>query len=287
MEDATPPAQVVDTAFGPVEVLDHGEGPALVTLHGAMGGSDQSWILARALAGEHPGRRIIALSRPGYLGTRLAGREAPEQQADLVAALLDQLDVRDASVAAVSAGGPSAIHFAARYAERCRGLVLVSACTERLETTPQTMKRMRRMRGLAALPGLGALMRHRMRADPDKAAARAISDPVLRSRTLADPVAGPLLAELQSSVTRSLGRRLPGSLNDIELFAALPQLPLDEVRAPTLVVHAVDDPVVPVSHADDAVGGLQKAERLRLDGGGHFCLFTHLHQIRAAAARVL
>lgn len=39
--------QTVQTTQGPIEYMDIGEGPVVVTIHGAMGGCDQSLFLAR------------------------------------------------------------------------------------------------------------------------------------------------------------------------------------------------------------------------------------------------
>lgn len=81
-----------------------GHGPAVLALHGAMGGYDQSAILAQALVPD--GHRVIAVSRPGYLGTPPAVGTTPEGQADALAALLDALGLADAAVVAVSGGCP-------------------------------------------------------------------------------------------------------------------------------------------------------------------------------------
>lgn len=74
------------TRLGVVEYVDVGTGPAIVSLHGAMGGYDQSLILAQAIGDTD--YRYLCLSRPGYLGTSLAEGRRPEQQGDLIAALL-------------------------------------------------------------------------------------------------------------------------------------------------------------------------------------------------------
>lgn len=94
--------QTMQTPLGAVEYGEFGEGPVVLALHGAMGGFDQSAILARTiLSGQH---RVIAVSRPGYLATPLSSGETPEAQADLLAALLDALAIERASVIAISGG---------------------------------------------------------------------------------------------------------------------------------------------------------------------------------------
>lgn len=274
----------VGTAAGPIEMASVGEGPALLSLHGGMGGVDQGLILARALFAAGSGLRFVAVSRPGYLGTPLAAGAAPEEQADLFAALLDRLGIDRCLVAAVSGGGPSAVHFAARHPTRCAGLILVSACTGVLPTPPQLSRRMPMLRLLAAAPWLMAMMRWRAARDPDRVASRSIPDPELRAATLAHPEAGPLLQAIQTDVLTRLGERLPGTLNDVERFAALAPLPLAQVTAPVLAVHGAADPVVDFAHGERARIEAQ-AELLRIEGGGHVALFTHLDLIRERVRR--
>lgn len=282
-----PRPSVIATAHGPVEAAVTGAGPALLALHGGMGGFDQSWLLARALAPVPERHRVVAVSRPGYLGTPLTVGAAPAAQADALAGLLDALSIPDAVVAAVSAGGPFALEFAARHPGRCRALILVSACTGRLAVPPHILSRLRAMRVLARIPGLPALLRWRAARDPVAAASRAIADPSLRDRTLADPVAGPLLRSLQRGVFDGLARRLPGTVSDTLLFAGLPEDAVPAVRVPTLVVHGTADEIVPFAHAQAVPRAVPGAELLAVDGGGHVALFTHLDRVRAGAGRFL
>lgn len=281
-----PAPQVVRTRLGPVQCLVAGDGPALLAIHGAMGGYDQSWILARALAGA-AGRKVIAVSRPGYLGTSLALGASSEAQADLFAALLDALDIPAAAVAAVSAGGPSAVHFATRHPDRCRGLILMSACLDVLATPDSVLARIRLMGGLARLPGVMGLIRRRAASRADAADARTIPDPALRARTLAHRDAGPLLRALQTTILRDLPARLPGTLNDIDRYRTIAPLPFGAVRTPTLVLHARDDRVVPFAHATAAAEAIPGAALAALDAGDHGAVFTHLDEIRARAAAFL
>lgn len=274
-----PAPSILQTPDGPVEALQFGDGPALLALHGGMGGYDQSLLLARAALGDAPAARVIALSRPGYLGTPLRSGETPTQQADLYAALLDRLGVSACPVIAVSAGGPSALQFALRHPSRCAGLILVSCCTGQLDVPPEVAARMPAMKLIARLPWLIAIMRWRAERNPLKAARRSIRDPVLAARTLADPIAGPLLLELQSSTLRRLSARLPGTLNDIGQFSAMSPISIAQIVAPMLVIHGNADRVVPFAHAQ-RVGAAPNAELMAIEGGEHVSLFTHLDAIR-------
>lgn len=150
---AVPPTPITtQTTAGPVEHTDSGTGPVLLPLHGGLGGYDQSWLLARALLRNMADRRVLGLSRPGYLGTAQSLGRTPEAQADLYSNLLDALGIERALVAAVSAGGPSAIQFALRHPDRCAGLILVSTATGPLETAADFLARLRKMAWISRVP---------------------------------------------------------------------------------------------------------------------------------------
>lgn len=276
----------IRTPLGPIECGVSGSGPALLALHGGLGGCDQSLLLARALLGDAGAFRVVAVSRPGYLGTPLAVGATPEAQADAYAALLDTLGIEAAWVAAVSAGGPSAIAFARRHAGRCRGLILVSAATGRLEVPPHVLARLATMRVLAHIPGIPALLRRKLTRNQAAAAQRSIKDPELARRTLAHPAAGPLLAELQASVLDRLSSRLPGTARDTAFLQSLADAPFEPLPVPALVIHGTGDPVVSFAHAE-RVAASAGARLLALEGGEHLVLFTHLDTVRVAAAEFL
>ena len=220
---ASPPSPLTTRVrMGLVQHTDTGAGPALLALHGGMGGYDQSWLLARALIADLTPYRVLALSRPGYLGTAQSLGRTPDAQADLYAELLDALGIEKALVAAVSAGGPSAIQFALRHPGRCAGLVLVSTATGPLETAPAFLKRLQKMVWINRVPGLVALMRRRLMENPLSGATRSIGDPDLAARTLAHPIAGPLFLATQRSSLSQVSRRLPGTLVDTKYFQAMP-----------------------------------------------------------------
>lgn len=283
LADAPPPV-LVETCRGPVELVDVGAGPAILALHGAMGGWDQALVLARLLA--PPGHRVVALSRPGYLGTALEVAPSPEAQAELYAELLAALGVAEAVVLAVSGGGPSAMAFATRHAARCRALVLVSTTGARVTT--RLPLRFQLLRLAAASPPIARwLERRAAAASPDDAAARSIPDAALRTRTLADPDAGPLLRAFLSSAGRRLADRLVGTLNDVEVTRT--QAPdAGAIRVPTLVVHGTADRIVPFeTHGAALATRIPGASLAALQGGDHAAIFTHLGEARARVAGFL
>jgi pimeloyl-ACP methyl ester carboxylesterase len=103
---------------------DESKGDAILSIHGICGGYDQG---IENIAGLAKGRRIIAPSRFGYLGSSVPPDPTPKEQAKVFAELLDALGVEQVYLAATSAGGTVAIRFALDYPERTRGLILLSS----------------------------------------------------------------------------------------------------------------------------------------------------------------
>lgn len=281
---AMPAPVVTPTRLGAIQHIDAGQGAALLSLHGGLGGFDQSWLLARALFAEPEPWRVLALSRPGYLDTPFSTGKTPEAQADAYAALLDKLHIERAVVAALSAGGPSAIHFATRHPDRCKALILTSAVTGALDIPLQVLRRLRVVTWLANIPGMQFWLRREVRRDPVKTARWSISDPRLAERTLADPQAGGLFLAFQEGVAEHIRQRLPGTINDVALFRDMPKLPFGDIKLPVLVLHGTADPVVPFSHAERLTDEIPHVRLCRIEGGEHAALFTHLDRIRPLAA---
>lgn len=277
-----PQPTLAATRCGPVEYATFGQGPAVLALHGALGGYDQSALLA--LAAGPSGYRFIAVSRPGYLGTPLGTHGAPEAQADLCAALLDALGIETAAVMAISGGGPCALHFALRHPGRCRGLVLVSTCAGIVETPiPFAFRVMLR---LAGWPVCGGLLRAG-KPDVRRAAKRSVRDPALCERMLADPHTAGLFAALIATTTDRLGRRAAGTRNDIEVTRKA-RYRLEDIIVPTLVIHGTDDPHLPYAqHGKQLAASIPHARLVTAEGGEHACLFTHRDMIRTEVAAFL
>lgn len=120
----------VNTALGSVQVVTQGHGPVVVALHGGFGGWDQGELVAYNIAKQ--GYKVIIPSRPGYLSTPISTdpillqETTAADQADLIAALLDALNIQKAIVLGFSAGAPVAYEFGLRYPERTNGVVLES-----------------------------------------------------------------------------------------------------------------------------------------------------------------
>ncbi|MDB9822617.1 alpha/beta hydrolase [Deltaproteobacteria bacterium] len=269
--------KTADTSVGLVEYTEIGNGPVVVSLHGAMGGYDQGLILAQTIG--NAGYRYIAISRPGYLGTPMTSGRSPEQQGDLITALLDSLGIIQAGVIAVSGGGPSAVQFGLRHPDRCKGLVLVSTCADKVDTPiPLSFKV---MTYLARWPWFVRKFRRKAEGNLEAVAKRSIRDPEILARTINDADTWPIFSKMLLSTFHQMGRRLEGTKNDIEITRTA-TYPLEDLNVPVLIVHGTQDQLVEFEvHAKMYETRLPNAELLAVDGGEHVAIFTHRNIVRA------
>jgi pimeloyl-ACP methyl ester carboxylesterase len=262
--------RTADTARGPVEYDMAGMyGPVVLSVHAGLGGADQGRLFAEWLRVD--GFRILSPSRPGYLGTPLTSGRTAEEQADLLAALLDELGIDRVGVLGVSAGSPVAYTFAARHPDRVWALVSIGGVsrprpagepgsplrTAFLNTVGQKLVR---LTGILA-PGTivaGTLDETSTFTDEQKAerVAYIMDTPAVRTffTALVD-------------TTFPYADRTPGTSNDAVLAAVAP--PLDRISTPTLIVHGTQDGDVSFEdgmHASERVPG---AERYWLEGDDH------------------
>ena len=272
-------SQVIDTARGPIEYASVGEGPAVLMIHGAAGGYDQGFELARLFSLD--GFRLINVSRPGYLRTPLASGRTPEAMADLYAALLDALNLSKAAIAGLSAGGPSSLQFALRHPERCWGLIMLSAVNQTLPTLPPAVRLLQPVfqyssfgtwllnklawRMLVQILGIGPELLRHLEREPQKI--RVIRD----------------LLE----VSTTLDLRRAGIFNDVKIITDLALAPVERIRAPTLVVHSPTDPLVPFSQGQILAERVPSAKLIPVEDGGHLCIVTQSEQVIRALKEFL
>ena len=246
---------VVTTPRGPVEYAEIGQGPPVLYMHGTPGGYDQMYRVLRAEYGDAgPPFRAIVPSRPGYLRTPLEAGRTFAEQADTMAALLDQLKIERAAVVGISGGGPSALQFAIRHPQRCSSLVLGSAVTQRL-----TLK----------IPWIVQQVPRDFLTWGVQYAFKSRFDAVGK----VDPVAGQMWTEmLQSSFPYS--EREAGADSDLALIGTMPPIAFGAIRCPTLIMHGTADDNVPFSHAELASRQIAGSRLVRFEGEDHFAGLT-------------
>lgn len=263
-------SEIVQTVKGQVEYKFYGEGGEVVLfLHGTPGSYDQFIPDGNPL---FESRRVLSMSRPGYLRTDSRPGESLKDQADMVAALLDTLDIETVLVMGASGGAPLALAFSAYYPSSARLLVLY---------TPVSQSREQQRLGIVvsllqkvisydftAWIFFRYLLNH-----PDKLVKTLIRDPATQRKILADQ------KELVF-FTKSLGSVLPPSLrnsgheNDLRLFKNL-DLPKNKITAPVLILHGTEDVNVPIEQSELLNKQVPGSILVRLKGGDHFALYSH------------
>ena len=234
---------------------DQGEGPALVLLH-PFPFDRRFWtgnipVLASA------GHRVIALDAPGF------GDSTPTPDAlsisgiaDRVAGLLDQLDIKRATVLGLSMGGYVALAFAAKFADRLAALILADT----LAAADGPTARQGREQALATIRERG-VETYLDQSLPRLLAPNAGRELVALVRSLAENRAEALLAGILALRDR------PDRSAD-----------LGHIACPTLVVVGEVDQVSPAAEMRAISVAVSNARFVELPGAGH------LSSIEAPAA---
>lgn len=258
--DETP--RTVSTASGPVEYAERGDGEAILAIHGTLGGWDQGLVAAEFLRVN--GYRVIAPSRPGYLGTPLSTGRTFAEQGDALAALLDALGIDRIPVIALSGGGPTGYELAARHPDRVSALVQVDGVCipgplpgriSRIAARDSLARAQLWLLRHATKTTLAALLRAVGTEDRAVVSERAAKLAAIPGRT----------ATLQTTLRASLGarRRRPGMDNDFTVF--MPAA-LERITCPTLIVHARGDRMAPPANAEYAHAHIAGSELYWMDG---------------------
>ncbi len=250
--------RAVTTRFGAVEYTEHGSGDPILVSHGIFHGCDGGLLSVRATV---MGRRIIAPSRFGYLGSDMPDDPAVAGQADAFAELLDTLGLTAVDVIGISAGTSAAVQFALRHPDRVRHLIISSG------NFPGS--------GTAQAPPAWAKALY---SDPPLWALKTFARPAF-ARMMGVPEGFPrgdedgrVLAQLLDTIF-PVRPRVAGAVFDA--FVANPEIntyPLEELRVPTLIVHATDDPLASYDAAARAADRIPGARLVSLESGGHLQL---------------
>lgn len=247
------------------------------------GGWDQSDCLGKTIGPE--GYKYIALSRPGYLGTALSAGRTPEEQADLFAEVLENLNIKKAIVMAISGGGYSAIHFALRHKDKCKALILASTTGgPNDQKIPFAFKV---MMSLAKISFIVNSMRNGAEKNFIKSLDRSIPDVQLREELIENESALELFKNNMLSMFYKMDQRIAGTKNDIYQTKDR-TYPLKDISVPTLVIHGENDEVVPFEkHGKRIAEEIPQAKLLKTARGGHVTIFTHRAEIQKAVREFL
>jgi pimeloyl-ACP methyl ester carboxylesterase len=259
-------SRVITTPLGDIEYTVEGQGTPYLYVHGAPGGYDQALPDRHVRPDAFADLKTIAISRPGYLRTPLSSGETPADQADLFAALLDEIGIDRVVVVAVSGGGPAGLQFALRHPERTMGLMLMAPAVRaqpdlRYEnptsasgtfTVDVILWALGRWLGPAMMPGLD-------KEDPKQVE----------------------LARLWVKTVIPLRSRTTGSVNDFDMLRTLDveSWPLEQLTVPTLILHGNADRNAPYEGSVAVAARIPNAALVTFDGVGHEVTLTRAREI--------
>lgn len=244
----------------PLHVEERGEGPPVLLVHG-FGANGYTW---RHWAGElSRDHRVILVDLKGFGSAPKPsdGAYGPADHAELLLRLVRGLDLRRLTVVGHSLGGGIALLLALRLLdaepERLRGLVLVAAAAYPQEIPPWIR--------LARLPLLGRVL---LRLLPARRLIRwvlrsIVHDPTTITRTQVEAYAEPLeSADGRRALLQTARQIVP---EDVDVLVAR----YPEIRVPTLLLYAREDPVVPLEVGERLAADLPRARLEILEACGH------------------
>jgi pimeloyl-ACP methyl ester carboxylesterase len=250
-------SQTQELSCGPVEYLTHGQGSPVLLAHVLFGGVDQGLVEARSI---FRGFRSILVSRFGYLGSPLPEQASPALQADAYAWLLDVLGINQVTMVGMSGGGPSAVQFALRHADRCSALILLSSHGPQSSSLPPKWAFSLLAKTDVVMWAMSTYFRSALYA------IMGISKEVLPT----------LSAQEQQHLNETLEAFLPvkprsaGVLFDTYVSNPdMDQYPFEQMTVPTLVLHAKDDPLSSFSSVRVMAARIPGARLVTFERGGH------------------
>jgi 2-hydroxy-6-oxonona-2,4-dienedioate hydrolase len=274
--------KVISTSAGPIQYADVGEGAIpVLSIHGAGGGFDQGLFTAQGILGEEmEGKyRVIAPSRFGYLGTPMPedGDASPAAAADAHAALLDALGVQDkVIVMGASAGALSSMQFAIKYPDRVSALILEVPDSWSPPTDSETEELMANDFIMNTVLKNDFIMWTFTKVARDQMISfLGVTPELQKTMTQEEWVQTDQLMTMIFPVSE----RQMGIVNEGINHQKLERYPLEDIRAPTLVIDAKDVSTFPGSKF--TAENIPNAELVAYETGGHL-LIGHGEDTRTA-----
>jgi pimeloyl-ACP methyl ester carboxylesterase len=219
------------------------------------------------------GYSVIVPSRAGYGRTSKKIGQSLQTACAFYIELLNELHIEQVHLIAASTGGPSGIYLASHYPERIKSFTLQGAITK-----PWKESRFRD----------AFLSRCLFQPYIEKLVWKGVSSVTRFSPDWAFKTIAPAYSTLpyeeikQRTLPRDwylfdrmteFQRSRHGFLIDMHQIRNSLQEELDAITVPTLIVHSINDAIVPLEHAEYANGHIRSSKLLCLDTWGHLvCL---------------
>lgn len=243
-----------------------GQGEPILIMHGGHSNCNEE-LGYKELTGR--GYSVITPSRPGYGQTSKELGENLITACDAYLELLNHLHIPQVHVIAISAGGPSGIHFASRNPQRVRSLTLQSAVAGRWLTPGDKLyKSAQIMFRPSAEKYLWAMMRFMNKLIPGLLFKSMIAS---FSKLPSEEVLPQISDEDRNQFKQMLNRQRSGYGFLIDLAQTQHDLTsvMSVIQCPALVMHSIHDSSVPVEHARHASRHIPGTQLCELDSWGH------------------
>lgn len=243
-----------------------GSGEPVLILHGGHSNCHEELGYAHLVA---HGFRVITPSRPGYGNTSAELGQSIMTACEAYIELLNELQVPQAHILAMSAGGPSGICLASRSPSRIKSLILQSAVSRCwLSPGDQAYRVARIMFRPSAEKYVWATLRCMNKFAPGVLLNSMIpSFSKLPKEKVLPLISGEDRRQFKNMIDRQ--RSGHGFLIDLEQSRHDLTSELASIRCPALIMHSIHDASVPLEHARLAYGTIPNARLCELDSWGH------------------
>ncbi|MCP4181113.1 MAG: alpha/beta hydrolase [bacterium] len=274
-------SKLIETRKGPVEYSLSGNGEEVIAaVHGAPGNFHQCDYIFYGLSKSK--YKFLSWSRPGYLRTPLLNNGSVDDQSELLAALLDALNIKKIIISAFSCGAPFGINFAIKYPERSNAIILDSPVAHRMKITADDI--FMSITDSVFLTDFGQwfiglfyssnlnfplkmLISHL--STLSKKEINKTTNQLIQDKYKADLIYSSIL---QATQPFSLNRK--GYRNDINVFKNLNELPFSKIKIPTLIIHGTKDSDVPIEHGKYLLARIPDSKLLTIENATHLTLLT-------------
>ncbi|WFA07050.1 alpha/beta hydrolase [Bacillus sp. HSf4] len=243
-----------------------GKGAPILVMHGGHSNCQEEFGYQSLYEN---GFSIITPSRAGYGGTSKEIGETLERACYYYMKLLDELKIEKVHVLAMSAGGPSAIYFAAAYPDRVESLILQSAVTKQW-LTPDDLEY--KIGNLMFRPPVEKTVWKLISALNNRFPQMVFKKMMSSFTTLTADEAMLKIQEGDIEEMRKMNNRQRsghGFLIDLKNMNDLSVHHLKTVSCPVLIMHCQYDRLVSNQHAYHAQEYIPSSELYEVDAWGH------------------